>query len=263
VAARIIGRVGVRRLAWVAAVLVTATLAMFWMSAHRPPHPGSPLAARLAALRGLWPADRRDPLLVLGAAVLVAAVDGVVVVLLLRGRRRPLARRGGVALATLATLVVLQGLHQTEHLVQVIQLLITGGNADLAQGVVTRFNQEVIHLAWTSGVWLLGAALLLRFRDNRWLWLAVAVASVHEVEHLYLYLVSLQPAIALHGGVNGILAKGGLAGGPLQRPYLHFLYNLLELVPLVAALLDELAAAGPRDQAQRAERPLRMRSARA
>jgi hypothetical protein len=254
------GRFGTRRLAWVAAVLVTATAAMLWMAHHRVPHPGSPLGARLAALRGLWPADRRAPLIVLGAVLVVAAVDVAVVVLATGGRGRRLALPGGMALGALVALVTLQGLHQGEHLVQVLQLLATGGNADLAQGVVTRLNQELVHLVWTSSVWLGCAVLLLRFRHNRWLWVAFAVAGLHDVEHVYLYLVSLQPAIELHGGVNGILATGGLAGGPLQRPYLHFLYNLLELVPLVAALLDELGAR--RGTAQPERRPLsRMRSA--
>jgi hypothetical protein len=248
-------------MAWVAGIVAVATAAMLWMAHFRAPHPGSPLAARLAALRGLRPADRRGPLIVLGATLLIAAVDVAIIVLIATGRGRRLALPGGAALVALAALVTLQGLHQGEHLVQVIQLLLTGGNADLSTGVVTRLNQEVVHLVWTSSVWLGCALLLLRFRHNRWLWVAFAVAGLHDVEHIYLYLVSLQPGIELHGGVNGILATGGLLSGPLQRPYLHFLYNLLELLPLAAALLDELAARP--GSAQPAWRPLRMRSARA
>jgi hypothetical protein len=255
------GRFGARRLAWVAAVLVAGTAAMLWMAHHRAPHPGSPLAVRLAALRGLWPADRRGPLIVLGAALLVVAVDVTVIVLIATGRGRRLALPGPAALGALAALVTLQGLHQGEHLVQVLQLLATGGDADRSQGVVTRLNQELVHLVWTSTVWLGCAVLLLRFRHNRWLWIAFGVAGLHDIEHIYLYVVSLQPAIELHGGVNGILATGGLVAGPLQRPYLHFLYNLLEFVPLVAALLDELDA--HRGSVQPERRPLRMRSARA
>jgi hypothetical protein len=261
VAATASGRFGARRLAWVAAVLLAGTTAMLWMAHHRAPHPGSPLAARLAALRGLWPADRRAPSIVLGAALLVAAVDVAVIVLIATGRGHRLALPGAAALGALAALVTLQGLHQGEHLVQVLQLLATGGDADRSRGVVTRLDQELVHLVWTSSVWLGCAVLLLRFRHNRWLWIAFAVAGLHDVEHVYLYLVSLQPAIELHGGVNGILATGGLAGGPLQRPYLHFLYNLLELLPLGAALLGELDAR--RSSVQPERRPLRMRSARA
>jgi hypothetical protein len=236
------GRFGARRVGGIIGVLLAAVLAMLWMAAHRVPHPGSPVAQHLAALRGLWPADRRSPLVVVAAALGVAAVDAVLVGLVATGRARPgaLGRR---ALPALAALCVLQLLHQGEHVVQVLQLLLTGGNADLAQGLLTRLNQEVVHLAWTSGVWIGSGLLLLRFRRNRWLWIALAVASVHEVEHVYLADAWLHPGLELHGGVNGILATGGLAGGPLQRPYLHFLYNLAELLPLGAALLDELAAA--------------------
>ena len=250
-----------RRLAWVAGVLLAATAAMAWMAVHRAPHPGSPLASHLAALRGLWPASLRRPSVVIAALGLMVAVDLAFVVLIATGRGRRLALPARASLGALAALVALQGLHETEHAVQVLQLLATGGNADLSQGVVTRLNQELVHLVWTSAVWIGCAVLLLRFRHNRWLWVAFAIAGIHDVEHIYLYTVSLDPAVALHGGVNGILATGGLIGGPLQRPYLHFLYNLLELVPLVAALLDELAAR--QGDAQPAARPLRIRSARA
>jgi hypothetical protein len=261
VAATVTGRLTARRAAWVGGLLVVATAAMAWMAANRAPHPGSPLATRLAALRGLWPAGRREPSVVLAALLLVLAVDAAFVVLIATGRGRRLALPARASLAALAALVTLQGLHQSEHAVQVVQLLVTGGNADLSQGVLTRLNQELVHLVWTSAVWIGCALLLLRFRHNRWLWIAFAVAGIHDVEHIYLYTVSLNPGIALHGGVNGILATGGLIGGPLQRPYLHFLYNLLEFIPLVAALLDELAAR--RGTAQPAARPLRIRSARA
>jgi hypothetical protein len=249
------GRFAVGRLAWVLGVLLGAAALMAWLAEHRPPHPGNPIAARLAALRGLWPASARAPLVVVGAVVLVLAVDALLIAVVATGRARRLTLRGGVGLGALALLAALQSLHQGEHVVQAIQLLVTNGNADLSQGVVTRLNQELVHLTWTSCVWLGCAALLCRFRRNRWLWLALAVASLHEVEHIYLFTVALHPAIALHGGMNGIFARGGLVGGPLQRPYMHFLYNLLELLPILAALIDETAAARPRRPRPRADIP--------
>ena len=141
------GRLHRRRLAWVAGVLLVATAAMLWMAAHRVPHPGSPVAAHLAALRGLWPASLRRPAVVVAALALVVAVDAVFVVLIATGRGRRLALPARASLGALAALVILQGLHQTEHLVQVTQLLVTGGNADLSQGVLTRLNQELVHLS--------------------------------------------------------------------------------------------------------------------
>lgn len=236
------GRFDARRVGWIGGILLIAVVAMLWMAAHRVPHPGSSVAQRIAALRGLWPADRRSPLVVVVTALGITAADAALVALVATRRPR-LGAAARLALPALAVICVLQLLHQGEHLVQVIQLLVTGGNADLAQGVLTRLNQELVHLVWTSGVWVGSGLLLLRFRRNRWLWIALAMASVHEVEHVYLMYAWLHPGLELHGGVNGILATGGLAGGPLQRPYLHFLYNLAELLPLGAALLDELAAA--------------------
>jgi hypothetical protein len=229
---------------WVGGVLLLAVLAMLWMAGHRAPHPGTLLAERLAALRGLWPADRRSPRVVVGTALGITAADAVLVALVIGGRAR-WGAPARLALPALGAICALQLLHQGEHLAQVVQLLVTGGNADLSQGVLSRLDQEVVHLVWTSGVWIGCALLLLRFRRNRWLWIALAVASVHEVEHVYLTYAWLHPALELHGGVSGILATGGLVGGPLPRPYMHFLYNLAELVPLGAALLDELAAARP------------------
>jgi hypothetical protein len=39
------------------------------------------------------------------------------------------------------------------------------------------------------------------------------------------------------------------AGGwALQRPYTYFLHNLLELVPILAALIDEIAEARPQSR---------------
>lgn len=40
-------------------------------------------------------------------------------------------------------------------------------------------------------------------------------------------------------GTPGLLSKGGLIGGglPLTRPDLHFLYNLIETVPLTIAFV--------------------------
>jgi hypothetical protein len=237
------GRFDARRVGWIGGVLLVALLAMLWMAAHRAPHPGSAVAQRIAVLRGLWPADRRSPLVVVVTALGISAADAALVALVATRRPR-LGAAGRLALPALAVICVLQLLHQGEHVAQVIQLLVTGGNADLSQGVLTRLNQELVHLVWTSCVWIGSALLLLRFRHNRWLWIALAAASVHEVEHVYLMDAWLHPGLELHGGVNGVLATGGLASGPLQRPYLHFLYNLAELLPLGAALLDELAAAG-------------------
>lgn len=66
------------------------------------------------------------------------------------------------------------------------------------------------------------------------------MASLHSVEHMYLYwLYVADPTAYLLGGWNGILGAGGLIGSPLVRPYLHLVYNVLEVTPFVLAYWDE------------------------
>jgi len=224
--------------------LVISVDAMALMAVYRPPHPGSPLAARLVALRGLWTADQRGARVALALAMLVLVVDVAVVWVWAAGRARRPPRNAGGAIAGLAVLTLLQVGHQGEHVAQVVELLVTGGNADLSQGVLTRLNQEVVHAVWTSCIWVGCLALLWRLRRNPWLWMLLAAASFHEVEHLYLFFAWLNNGIYLHGGVNGIFSSGGLISGPLQRPYLHFLYNSLSTLLLVAALCNSLRSVG-------------------
>jgi hypothetical protein len=101
--------------------------------------------------------------------------------------------------------------------------------------------------------------LLRRFPRNGWLWLAAILASWHQLEHTYMIAIYLTSGQA---GTPGLLAQGGLiAGGlPLKRPDLHFLYNLLETIPLLVAFVVQVrrthdATAGPRTMpAQPADR---------
>ncbi|MGH2584434.1 MAG: hypothetical protein ACRDJE_05915 [Dehalococcoidia bacterium] len=71
------------------------------------------------------------------------------------------------------------------------------------------------------------------------LWLVALVAAWHGVEHAYIMSVFLRTGTP---GTPGLLSEGGmLAGGlPLSRADLHFLYNLVETVPLLIAFAIEL-----------------------
>jgi hypothetical protein len=73
--------------------------------------------------------------------------------------------------------------------------------------------------------------LLVRFTNNRWLWLALPLTGWHAIEHAFIMSEYLSTGIA---GMPGLLSQGGaLFGGlPLIRPDLHFIYNLVETVPL-------------------------------
>ena len=71
--------------------------------------------------------------------------------------------------------------------------------------------------------------LAIRYRArNAWLWVAFAAASMHQIEHLYLFWLYVgEHTVYLSGGAAGIMGKHGLIGSPLDRPYLHFTYNFI------------------------------------
>jgi hypothetical protein len=143
--------------------------------------------------------------------------------------------------ALFALLVLLQGLHMGEHTIQVTQLLVTQGDLSRSHGAVGQLDFELVHFVTDSGVWLsLGALLFALGGRNRWLWIAFAAASLHQVEHLYLFWMNtFQEPLYARGGFAGIMGDGGLIGSPLDRPYLHFAYNFVVVVPMAVALWDE------------------------
>ncbi len=131
--------------------------------------------------------------------------------------------------------------HMTEHAAELVQLFVNHGNLAQSHGVFGVLDNEVVHFYWNIGVWLGIAFLLYRLGSrNPWLWIAFVAASLHMVEHFYLYwLYVFHQEFWLAGGWAGILGKGGLLGSPLDRPYLHFVYNYFEVVPLVIAFWDQ------------------------
>jgi hypothetical protein len=131
--------------------------------------------------------------------------------------------------------------HMTEHAAELVQLFFNHGNLAQSHGVFGALDNEVVHFYWNVGVWVGIAVLLYRLGSrNPWLWIALVAASIHMVEHIYLYwLYVFHQEFWAAGGWAGILGKGGILGSPLDRPYLHFLYNYLEVVPLVIAFWDQ------------------------
>lgn len=143
--------------------------------------------------------------------------------------------------ALLGLFTLLQVGHLGEHAVQVMQLWISGGKPSVSHGVFGVFDTELVHFVWDSLVWigLLGLVIKLG-THNRWLIVAMIAASFHEVEHVFLtYLYLIETPFYEMGGTTGILAKGGLIGSPLPRPYLHFTYNFVVVFPLLIAFWDE------------------------
>jgi hypothetical protein len=143
--------------------------------------------------------------------------------------------------ALFASVTLLQLGHLGEHMAQCLQLIVFNGNMKMSHGVFGQLDIETVHFIWNVVIWLTTCLLVYRFGShNPWLWVAFAAASLHTVEHLYLfYLYVGDPVFYKAGGINGILAQGGMIGSPLARPYLHLLYNVLEVTPFVLAFWDE------------------------
>jgi hypothetical protein len=143
--------------------------------------------------------------------------------------------------ACFGLLVLLQTLHMVEHSTQITQLLLTGGTLAKSHGVIGQLDFETTHLFADTTLWLVLGWLAIKFMArNRWLWVAFVAASLHEIEHLYLFwLYAAEHTVYLSGGAAGIMGHYGLIGSPLDRPYLHYTYNFIVTVPLLVAFWDE------------------------
>jgi hypothetical protein len=138
-------------------------------------------------------------------------------------------------------LVLLQVLHMGEHSMQVGQLLVSQGDLATSHGVFGQLDFELVHFVTDTTLWItLGLLLVIFHGENRWLWVAFAAASLHQVEHFYLFWMNnFHLPFYTQGGFAGIMGENGMIGSPLDRPYLHFTYNLIIVVPMVIALWDE------------------------
>jgi len=143
--------------------------------------------------------------------------------------------------ACFAALGLLQLLHMVEHSVQIGQLVQTEGDLGRSHGIFGQLDFELVHFVTDTILWI-GLGLLITIVRNRnvWLWVAFAAASMHEVEHLYLFWLNLfDNNMYLSGGFNGIMGNQGMIGSPLDRPYMHYAYNLIVFVPMLIAIWDD------------------------
>jgi hypothetical protein len=139
----------------------------------------------------------------------------------------------------LGFLALAQTAHLLEHVAQMVQIHVLHLSGASALGIVGQLNIEWVHFGWNAVVVVALIALLPRFRTNPWLIAVTPLAAWHFVEHSVMIATYIQTGVA---GSPGLLSAGGLLFGglPIARPDLHFLYNLVETVPLVGALVVEL-----------------------
>jgi hypothetical protein len=143
--------------------------------------------------------------------------------------------------ALLGFLAVSQTAHLVEHVAQMVQIHVLHLSGANAQGLVGQLNLEWVHFIWNALVLVTLLALLRvpRFRTNPWVVAVTPLALWHFVEHSVMIATYIQTGAA---GSPGLLSSGGLLFGglPIARPDLHFLYNLAETVPLLAAWIAEV-----------------------
>ena len=145
-------------------------------------------------------------------------------------------------IALLGFLALSQAAHLLEHVAQMVQIHMLHLSGANAQGIVGQLNIEWVHFTWNALVVVTLLVLLPRFPTNPWLIAVTPLAAWHFVDHSVMIATYVQTGVS---GTPGLLSSGGLLFGglPIARPDLHFLYNLVETVPLLIAWIVELRAA--------------------
>jgi hypothetical protein len=135
-------------------------------------------------------------------------------------------------LALFYVLAITQTGHLLEHAVQMLQIHVLHEPPPLSKGVFGQLDIEWVHFVWNTWVLVALAMLAAKYRDNRWLLGTLLFALWHEAEHISMIISYVSTGVA---GSPGLLAQGGKIGGglPIKRPDLHFIYNLVETVPLL------------------------------
>ena len=144
-------------------------------------------------------------------------------------------------IALLGFLAVSQTAHLIEHVAQMVQIHVLHLSGANAQGIVGQLNIEWVHFIWNALVFIALLVLLStpRLRRNPWLVAVTPLAAWHFAEHSVMIATYIQTGVS---GTPGLLSSGGVVFGglPITRPDLHFLYNLVETVPLLVAWLVEV-----------------------
>ena len=201
-------------------------------------------------------------LVAFGVIPLWAATALVLVILLPAGtlKWQDDRRRYGATIMILSILVTSQGLHTVEHLVQWVQYNVLFWTMRQSNGLLSPANAEWVHFVWN---WLVLIAILLLVRGGMrggWMWLLLAVAAFHTIEHSYTFIryqMVLREMTAMDvlnvtaQGLPGIVGRDGwlarsewtrgtwICGIPglttAVRLDVHFWWNALELGLLLIA----------------------------
>jgi hypothetical protein len=126
------------------------------------------------------------------------------------------------------------------------------GYCGLAHGVFGELDRETVHFIWDGLILVACIIVRVHFRKSKniWLTLALIAATIHQVEHCYLFgNYVFNNYFYNHGGTFlGVLGYNGLLGSaiPLINPILpsrinlHFIYNTLVFIPMVLAFRKQV-----------------------
>lgn len=197
-----------------------------------------------------------------GVAPLWAATAMTLLLLLPAGffKWRDDYRRYGRTVMFLSVLLTAQGLHTIEHLIQWTQYHILYWTLRQSNGLLSPANAEWVHFVWNWLVLLVVLLLMSGGMRNVWMWLLLAVAAFHAVEHTYTFIryqIILRELTAMDilnvtaQGLPGIVGRDGwLARSEWTRgtwicsiPGLttavrldvHFWWNAIEMALLILA----------------------------
>src|SRR5712691_1234705 len=182
-------------------------------------------------------------------------------------------------MAAYLVFMILQAGHVGEHVVQMLQFIFIYdpkyscygfswyGICGLAHGVFGELDRELVHFVWDGLILVACIILRVHFRNvkNIWLTLAIVAAAMHQLEHCYLFRnYVFNTYFYHHGGYflgvhilngyaaqNGVMGHNGLLGsltglnGPINailpaRIPLHFIYNVLVLIPMILAFRKQV-----------------------
>jgi hypothetical protein len=201
------------------------------------------------------------------------ATTSLLVLLLAPGiaKWRADARRYGPTVTGLSILLVAQGFHSVEHIVQWLQFHVLNWSDRASTGLLSAANAEWVHFVWNWIVLLAVIALLRGGMRNVWAWLLLTWALAHTLEHTYMFARYLQVLGDLRWmgvttitaqGLPGVLGRDGwLARDPATqgtflcrlpgvttatRLDIHFWWNVGEIVLLALAANVYLRTALPR-----------------
>jgi hypothetical protein len=135
--------------------------------------------------------------------------------------------------------VLMQGGHFVEHIAQIIQIYVLNYPPEHAHGIFGALDTEWIHFLWNITLLIFNILLIKKFPKNIFLWINAVAVLWHQFEHTYIMWVYLTTGVS---GDPGLLSQGGLilGGLPYIRADIHFVYNILETLPLTIAFILQL-----------------------